>query len=34
MNKSFSQLRTNVGNRVQDTGASLATLIGYWVNDK
>jgi hypothetical protein len=34
MNKSFSQLKTNVGNRVQDTGSSFATLIGYWVNDK
>ena len=34
MNKSFSQLKTNVGNRVQDTSSSFATLIGYWVNDK
>jgi hypothetical protein len=34
MNKAFSQLKTNVGNRVQDTSTALATLIGYWVNDK
>lgn len=34
MNKSYSQLKTNVGNRVQDTSTALATLIGYWVNDK
>jgi len=34
MNKNFTQLKTNIGNRVQDTSSSLATLIGYWVNDK
>lgn len=34
MNKSFSQLKTNVGNRVQDTSTTFSTLIGYWVNDK
>ena len=34
MNKSFSQLKSNVGARVQDTSTALATLIGYWVNDK
>ena len=34
MNKNFSQLKTNVGNRVQDTSTTFSTLIGYWVNDK
>jgi len=34
MNKSFSQIKSNIGSRVQDTSSTLGTLIGYWVNDK
>jgi len=34
MAKQFSTMYTNVGNMVQDTSSSFATLIKVWVNDK
>jgi hypothetical protein len=34
MAKTFSTMKTNVGNFVQDTSSGLATLIGVWLNDK
>lgn len=34
MSKTFAEMKTNVGNMVQQTDASMATLIGVWLNDK
>lgn len=33
MNKTFSQIKTNVGNNVQDTSPETATLIGRFINN-
>lgn len=33
MAKTFSQLKTNVGNMLQDTSGATATLIGVWINN-
>jgi hypothetical protein len=32
MSKTFLQIKTNVGNEVQDTTAAFALLIGNWIN--
>jgi hypothetical protein len=34
MNKSFSTIKTNVGNMVQDTSVTFSSLIGVWINNK
>lgn len=34
MNKSFSVLKTNIGNMVSDTSSSFATKIGVWINNR
>ncbi len=34
MSKTFAEMKTNVGNMVQETGSDMATLIGVWLNDK
>lgn len=34
MNKPFSTIKTNVGNRVQDTSSGFKTLIGSWINQR
>jgi hypothetical protein len=34
MAKTYAQMKTNVGNFVQDTSSPFATLIGRWINDK
>lgn len=34
MAKTFTQMKTNVGNMVMDTSTALGTLIGRWINDK
>lgn len=34
MAKTFSTMKTNVGNFVMDTTSTMATLIGVWLNDK
>lgn len=33
MNKTFSQLKTSVGNNIQDTSSSTATVIGQYINN-
>jgi len=34
MSKTYAEMKTNVGNFVQDTGATFAVLVGRWINDK
>jgi hypothetical protein len=34
MAKTYAEMKTNVGNFVQDTSTNMATLIGRWINDK
>lgn len=34
MSINFLQLKTNVGNRVQDTSTTFATIIGYYINQR
>lgn len=34
MAKTFTSMKTNIGNMVMDTSSDLATLIGRWLNDK
>lgn len=34
MNRTFTEMKTKVGNFVEDTDADLLTLIGEWLNDK
>ena len=34
MNKSFSQIKTDVGNLIRDTSTGTATLIGVWINNR
>lgn len=34
MNRTFSTLKNNVGNRVQDTDTDFLTIIGSWINNK
>jgi hypothetical protein len=34
MSKTFAEMKTNVGNMVQETGSDMSTLIGVWLNDK
>jgi len=34
MSINFGQLKTNIGNRVQDTSTAFATIIGYYINHR
>ena len=33
-NKTYSDMKTNIGNLIQDTSSSMATKIGVWINNK
>jgi len=34
MSKSFSVLKTNIGNMIQDSSSSMSTNIGVWINNR
>jgi hypothetical protein len=34
MSKTFLQLKTNIGNNIQDTSAAMATIIGVYINNR